>query len=326
MAGPFVPVSLPVDWNGGCMSSRVSPMHTSNCRPSTLEGVPWVRHVAPRGAAATPEECRNKPRGGVLDGSPILQNAEIVNDSWMERPATPLLLSYEIMEERSKFTVYKILVTGSEGDCWVIFRRYADFSRLNDKLKELFPSLRVALPAKRWFKDNYDMEFLEERQVGLKTFLQNLTVHKEVISSEAVRHFLCLDDPPNPFDSLEESRAFCETLEETNHRLQRELMEKQRDVDSLKKTLEDTESSIGLLKKKVKALSLWDDCDPTAVTATDINTHRGEDADVKEEEQKRSDGNGEEEDAGRGCFAPEPETEPTRGTRSWSLLEHAGHE
>lgn len=105
------------------------------------------------------------------------------------------------------------------------------------QLKELFPIFGLALPPKRWFKDNYDEEFLEERQIGLQTFLQSLTLHKDIISrcvwwrlevwllqrsssalfdlefliyllpSEAVRHFLCLVDPPSPFDSLEESRV-----------------------------------------------------------------------------------------------------------------------
>lgn len=113
------------------------------------------------------------------------------------------------------------------------------FSHPFVQLKEMFPGFRLALPPKRWFKDNYDEEFLEERQIGLQTFLQNLTVHKDIISrcvcvlwwkevrlistplqsfvwlglliivfvSGAVRHFLCLVDPPSPFDSLEESRV-----------------------------------------------------------------------------------------------------------------------
>lgn len=103
-----------------------------------------------------------------------------------------------------------------------------------------------------------------------------------MLVSEAVRHFLCLVEPPSPFDSLEESRvrslfftkivsstkcpdyclvthwvlfcvqAFCETLEETNHRLQRELLENQKEVDALKKTLEEKEDNISLLVKQVK--------------------------------------------------------------------------
>lgn len=123
------------------------------------------------------------------------------------------------------------------------------------QLKELFPRFRLALPPKRWFKDNYDMEFLEERQLGLQAFLQNLIAHRDITNSEVVRQFLCLDDPPGPFDSLEESRAFCETLEETNHRLQRDLSEKQREIDSLKTALDERQTHIGLLEKRVNGMS-----------------------------------------------------------------------
>ncbi|KAL8181967.1 UNVERIFIED_CONTAM: Sorting nexin-16 [Gekko kuhli] len=111
------------------------------------------------------------------------------------------------MEERAKFTVYKILIKRNPEENWVVFRRYADFSRLNDKLKDMFPGFRLALPPKRWFKDNYNPDFLEDRQLGLQAFLQNLVAHKDIANCLAVREFLCLDDPPGPFDSLEESRT-----------------------------------------------------------------------------------------------------------------------
>lgn len=50
-----------------------------------------------------------------------------------DRPSTPIILGYEVMEERAKFTVYKILVKKTPEESWVVFRRYTDFSRLNDK-------------------------------------------------------------------------------------------------------------------------------------------------------------------------------------------------
>ncbi|XP_054870050.1 sorting nexin-16-like isoform X2 [Amphiprion ocellaris] len=255
MAVPFVPVPFPVDWSrvSRSCSKKGSPIQTnsSNCENPALESSPLVRRHGPWGAAAgspTLDENLSGPRRGILDGSSTLLEGEgRCGESWMERPNSPTLLGYEILEERTKFTVYKILVVGSPGESWVIFRRYTDFCRLSGKLKELFPSCRLTLPPKRWFKDNYDEEFLEDRQTGLQTFLQNLMLHKDVIRSEVVRHFLCLVDPPNPFDSLEESRAFCETLEETNHRLQRELVEKQTEADRLKETLEEKENYIDLL-------------------------------------------------------------------------------
>ncbi|KAF7669796.1 hypothetical protein LDENG_00124530 [Lucifuga dentata] len=310
----------------------ICPSHIPSGSDWRMQGIPWVRGVGPWGAAdgcLTPEECRSRPRGGALDWPSTFQGEGSIRDSWVERPITPTLLGFEIMEERSKFTVYKILVTGSQGNSWVIFRRYTDFSRLNDKLKELFPRFRLALPPKRWFKDNYDMEFLEERQIGLQTFLQNLTVHKDIISSEAVRHFLCLDDPPNTFDSLEESRAFCESLEETNYRLHRELLEKQREVDTLKKTLQDRENHIGVLMKKVKVSSLSsesfkDQREPTALEASDTDTQREGDTHVNEDEQKHTDGD-EEEDGGRGYVTPESDQEPNPGTRQESAAPSKGH-
>lgn len=44
----------------------------------------------------------------------------------------------------------------------------------------MFPGFRLALPPKRWFKDNYDSDFLEDRQLGLQAFLQNLVAHKDI--------------------------------------------------------------------------------------------------------------------------------------------------
>jgi hypothetical protein len=44
------------------------------------------------------------------------------------------------MEERAKFTVYKILVKKTPEESWVVFRRYTDFSRLNDKVSTLIKS------------------------------------------------------------------------------------------------------------------------------------------------------------------------------------------
>ncbi|XP_051252230.1 sorting nexin-16-like isoform X2 [Dicentrarchus labrax] len=334
---------VPVNWTGAYRSwtKRGSPIHTAssiNSEPSYPGSISSVRGVGPWGAAAgalTPDDSWCRPRGDLLDGSSTL----LEGDGWTERPITPTLLGFEILDERAKFTVYKILVTGCQGDSWVIFRRYTDFSRLSDKstgsklldrcaglhslllpnivfspehihlnsaclhltLKELFPSFSLALPSKRWFKDNYDEAFLEERQIGLQTFLQNLTLHKDIISSEAVKHFLCLVDPPGPFDSLEESRAFCETLEETNHRLQRELLENQRDVDMLKKTLEEKENHTRLLVKKVKSRplsteSFEDICQLTALITTDTYTHTEGETDVNTSDQKHTDGNEEADD------------------------------
>ncbi|KAG9273742.1 sorting nexin-16-like [Astyanax mexicanus] len=234
MAGPFVPVPYPVErcpaiWqlrHGIRRTSSLSNLSVNS--DSSLSQNAWVK---PGLRKMNSLDCRAS------------------RESLYERPPLATLVGYEVMEERAKFTVYKVLVSREPDESWVIFRGYTDFCRLNDKLKEVFPKFRLALPPKRWFKDNYDMNFLEERQLGLHAFLQNLVAHKDVTNSDAVRAFLCLDDPPGPFDSLEESRAYCETLEETNHRLQRELLDKQRELDSLRTILEDRQLQISRLEK-----------------------------------------------------------------------------
>ncbi|KAL1279906.1 hypothetical protein QQF64_014506 [Cirrhinus molitorella] len=121
--------------------------------------------------------------------------------SFEERTLKVTVLGYKVIEEKTKFTVYKILVKRAPDESWHIFRRYTDFSRLHDKLKEMFPSFNFVLPSKRWF-NNFSAEFLEERQLGLQDFLQNLVAQKDVRNSEAVRKFLCLDDPPTAFDDI----------------------------------------------------------------------------------------------------------------------------
>ena len=80
-------------------------------------------------------------------------------------------------------------------------------SHLRFKLRKLFPHFRLALPPKRWFGDNFDRDFLDDRQLGLQAFVNNVVGHKDVVRSAPAQHFFCLDNPPGPHDSLEESRV-----------------------------------------------------------------------------------------------------------------------
>ncbi|CAF98803.1 unnamed protein product, partial [Tetraodon nigroviridis] len=243
MASPFVPVPVPMDkaLSGGGGRSRSVGRGSRSRTPPPLQSP--VTRARVNGVLEPSMEYSSCPRS---ISEPVRSRHE------EERPITPTLLGYEVMEERAKFTVFKILVRKTPEESWVVFRRYTDFSRLNDKLKDMFPGFRLSLPPKRWFKDNYDSSFLEDRQLGLQAFLQNLIAHKDIANCLAVREFLCLDDPPGPFDSLEESRAFCETLEESNYRLQKELLEKQKEIHYLKSRLEEREQAILLLEKHVR--------------------------------------------------------------------------
>ncbi|XP_036377401.1 sorting nexin-16 isoform X2 [Megalops cyprinoides] len=272
MATPFVPVAVPMDrgllGNSRPRAQRASSLGSASSSSGSSssrgrEGAPTEERACP--TPTPPPQCQSPTARARLNGADcsmeyssrsLSQDEGSLGRDPEERPLTPTVLGYEVMEERAKFTVYKILVRKSQEESWVVFRRYTDFSRLNDKLKEMFPGFRLSLPPKRWFKDNYNTDFLEDRQLGLQVFLQNIVAHKDIANSMAVREFLCLDDPPGPFDSLEESRAFCETLEESNYRLQKELVEKQREISSLRKQLEEKQLYIHILEKRINGTSL----------------------------------------------------------------------
>ncbi|CAK7289429.1 Sorting nexin-16 [Vulpes lagopus] len=248
MATPYVPVPMPIGNSASSFTTSRNQRSSSFGSISTSSNSSKGQLEDSNMGADSSIEYTTRPRESEE------QNPDTVYVE--DRPSTPTILGYEVMEERAKFTVYKILVKKTPEESWVVFRRYTDFSRLNDKLKEMFPGFRLALPPKRWFKDNYNADFLEDRQLGLQAFLQNLVAHKDIANCLAVREFLCLDDPPGPFDSLEESRAFCETLEETNYRFQKELLEKQKEVESLKKLLNEKQLHIEALENRIRTLSL----------------------------------------------------------------------
>ncbi|XP_076441285.1 uncharacterized protein LOC143280502 [Babylonia areolata] len=188
------------------------------------------------------------------DGRP---SREIFFPGDLQTPIT----GFETMEARSKFTVYKIQVqktaseAGLEPAIWFIFRRYSDFLHLNERLKHLFPGFRLSLPPKRWFRDNFDSNFLEDRMLGLQAFLDNITGHKDICNSEPVRAFFCTDEPPGPHDSLEESRALCDTLEESMYSLRQEIQDKDAELSLLKEEVSLYKSQVEMLSSRLKAIT-----------------------------------------------------------------------
>ncbi|KAK8735363.1 hypothetical protein OTU49_005634 [Cherax quadricarinatus] len=155
---------------------------------------------------STPSSDHTTDSGQVTDSSPLTgplaslgfpQSEDSANTCLYRMP----IVGYEVLEERSRFT-----------------------------LKTEFPGLRFALPPKRWFGDNFDPIFLEDRQLGLQVFIDNIIGHTRIREKKCVRDFFCLDDPPGTHDTLEESRAMCQTLEDNVADLQAQLRERDGEI------------------------------------------------------------------------------------------------
>lgn len=104
---------------------------------------------------------------------------------------------YEILDKRTKFTVYKLKVENiRSGLYWFVYRRFTDFQRLNAKLKSKYPNLELNLPSKSFFDNVFNPIYIEKRQLGLQLYLNGLMSNKELLKESNVRKFLCIEDPP----------------------------------------------------------------------------------------------------------------------------------
>lgn len=188
-----------------------------------------------------------------INGSMLsIDSRNVLNPEEVQVP----IMGYEIMEERAKFTIFKIKVQRTEGDNWFVFRRYTDFVGLNERVRKIFPGLSLSLPPKRWFKNNYDKNFLEDRLLGLQAFVDNCTSHRGICNSKPVREFFCFDDPPGPHDSIEESRAHCENLEDFVSTFRSVLDAKDREIDLLKEQLDMYKGQVEELSKTLSTQTL----------------------------------------------------------------------
>ncbi|KAL1518144.1 hypothetical protein ABEB36_001814 [Hypothenemus hampei] len=152
------------------------------------------------------------------------------------------IVGYEIMEERARFTVYKLRVENKiNGDCWYVFRRYTDFVRLCNRFRNKYPEVVKHLPRKRWLKNNFDPTFLEDRISSLQTLVDTILREPDLVCSKEIQDFFCLNEPPTVHsDTNEESRAVFEALEDT--------------IVDLKTQLRDRDARIDILERKVQAL------------------------------------------------------------------------
>ncbi|KAK9891434.1 hypothetical protein WA026_014671 [Henosepilachna vigintioctopunctata] len=164
------------------------------------------------------------------------------------------IVGYEIMEERARFTVFKLRIENKgTGYCWYVFRRYTDFVRLCNRLKNSHPDVVKHLPRKRWLGNNFDPNFLEERLNGLQNLVNAILSDTELLTRQDIQDFFCLNEPPICSDANEDSRAIIEALEETVSDLKHQLIEKDRIINSLQTCLHKTRTENENLKGIVES-------------------------------------------------------------------------
>ncbi|VEN48300.1 unnamed protein product [Callosobruchus maculatus] len=163
------------------------------------------------------------------------------------------IVGYEIMEERARFTVYKLKVENkATGDFWYVFRRYTDFIRLCNRFRNTHPEIVQYLPRKRWLKNNFDPIFLEERVNGLQTLVNAILNVPDLVSSQEIQDFFCLNEPPLYSETSEESKAIFEALEETISDLKQQLREKEAMVETLENKFHAVDTENQNLRKLIR--------------------------------------------------------------------------
>ncbi|XP_046678702.1 sorting nexin-16 [Homalodisca vitripennis] len=189
--------------------------------------------------------------------TPLGFQSVVTSDTTVQIP----IVGYEVMEERARFTVYKIKIENKAmGEAWYIFRRYTDFVRLHSKLKCEFPKKVLTLPRKRWFGNNFSQSFIEERLHGLQKFIDTVTSDKELLASQNIRDFFCLDEPPSFSEIGEESRAIFEALEETIYQLRRQLRLKETEIMNMRMSVTGAQEKAVTISQTLKEVACCDNC------------------------------------------------------------------
>ncbi|KAM4687637.1 serine/threonine-protein kinase Sgk3 [Discoglossus pictus] len=132
-----------------------------------------------------------------------MYSCRVMMDPKANCPSVRIPSSDEKRENRKRFTVYKVMVSVGRNE-WFVFRRYTEFDKLYNILRKQFPNMNLKIPAKRFFGDNFDPEFIQQRRAGLHEFIQNLLQHPELCSHPEVQAFLQLDSPKHRLDPSED--------------------------------------------------------------------------------------------------------------------------
>lgn len=197
-------------------------------------------------------DYQNRRQNSITNVDVHLHSSEIKKFETLRIP----IVGYEVMEERARFTIYKLKVEDDKRDqSWLVFRRYTDFVRLYNRIKAEQPNLLLPLPGKRWFRDNFEPAFLEERVRGLQVFVN--AILGKLPNHPIVREFFCLDDPPQVLSYQPEVQAVYGALEDS--------------ITTLKVQLKQKDATIMHLHKRVALLEDQIKNCPTCSTNKSVN-------------------------------------------------------
>ncbi|CRL08536.1 CLUMA_CG021274, isoform A [Clunio marinus] len=203
----------------------------------------------------TPPSPVSPSQENVMD---ISCNFSVISDG--DKIKIPIV-GYEVMEERSRFTIFKLRIENYEkNNFWLVLRRFTDFTRLHTKLKSMFPDVNLVLPKKKWFGNNFSSGFLDTRITGLQTFINDILGNSKLRNCAVVREFFCLDDPPMYSESMEECKAIFEAQEEmiANLKLQLKAKDETRPEGSQSSTPQaNSTSSAFSLESRMKYISYY---------------------------------------------------------------------
>lgn len=188
---------------------------------------------------STNETLRSTVQNSISNIDLSLHNDELRKYESLQIP----IVGYEVMEEQARFTIYKLKVKDDKTDqCWLVFRRYTDFVRLYSRIKLEQPNVVLPLPGKRWFRDNFETAFLEERVRGLQIFVN--AIIKKLPNHPVVREFFCLDEPPQILSYQPEVQAVYGALEDSISNLKIQLKQKDATIMHLQSRISQFESSV----------------------------------------------------------------------------------
>ncbi|KAI7750530.1 hypothetical protein M8C21_008703, partial [Ambrosia artemisiifolia] len=104
---------------------------------------------------------------------------------------------YENLDSKS-FAVYSIAVTDADNKTWLVKRRYRNFDRLHQYLKNL-PNYKLQLPPKRIFSSSTEDAFVHKRCIQLNKYLQDLLSIANIAEQQEVWDFLSMSSKKYSF-------------------------------------------------------------------------------------------------------------------------------